>query len=264
MRNGGNSDSSSNWQYHVPKESSLAWFIAISLILFTSALFLSAWLPRGAELPPLIEVDLGIEGVENEPPPLGEPDAGAGEQLTEPEKPPEMQQPEPAPVPEPIPEEPVVEQPPQPDPAPSFVVPEEVPPPPAPSPVAKAVVKPAKPVAPAPRPQSSAPADSDVAGAKAGVRGSPIGQPGGRGGGRADFISMPHPQYDATARQRGYKGRGMFLITYQDGRIVSVTTSQSTGTPYLDARTVAWVKSRFRVKSGASGSARFPIVWQLK
>lgn len=211
----------------------------------------------------MIEVDLGVEGVENEPPPLGEPDAGAGEVQPEPIPPePEMQQPEP--MPEPVPEEPVVEQVPPPDPAPTFVVPEEAPPPPKPKPVVSAPPKPNKPAPPAPRAASAAPAGDGVAGARPGTRGSPIGQPGGRGGGRGDFISMPPPQYDETARQRNYQGRGMFSITYEDGRIISVSALQSTGVPYLDARTIAWVKSRYRVKSGASGTARFPIVWQRK
>jgi outer membrane biosynthesis protein TonB len=254
---------SQTWQYRVPKESSLTWFVAASLVFFAGALLLSNLIPR-TELPPMIEVDLGFEGVENEPPPLGEPDAGGGdvqpEPPREPEKP-EMQQPEP-PAPEPIPEEPVVEQPPAPEPTPSFVVPEEVTPPPPPKPVAAKSIRPSK---PAPlRPQASAPAGSGIAGAKTGVRGSPVGQPGGRGGSRGDFISTPHPQYDATSRQRGYQGRGVFLISYQNGRIVSVTTQQSTGVSYLDARTIAWVKSRFRVKSGVSGEVRFPITWQLK
>lgn len=261
------SQSLSTWQYRVPKESPFAWFVAISLILFTSAAFLSVLIPRGDELPPMIEVDLGIDGVENEPPPLGDPDAGEGEQQPElppepePEKPPEMQQPEPTPEPEPVPEEPVVQQPPEP--VPTFVVPEEPKapePPPAPKPVVKPVAKP-KPTAPVSRPPA---AGSGIPGANTGVRGSPTGQPGGKGGGRSDFTYVPRPKYDATARQRGYQGRGIFLITYQNGRVIGVSTHQSTGVPYLDALTIASLKSQCRLKPGTSGSVRYPITWQLK
>lgn len=236
--------------------------MGISLVLFICAVLLSALIPRGDELPPMIEVDLGIEGVENEPPPLGTPDAGAGEQQPEPEpeKPEMEQQPEPTPEPEPILEEPVVQ---QPEPAPTFVVPEEPKapePPPAPKPVAKPVAKP-KPAAPASRPPVSG---SGIPGANTGVRGSPTGQPGGKGGGRSDFLYVPRPKYDATARQRGYQGRGIFLITYQNGRVIGVSTHQSTGVPYLDALTVASLKSECRLKPGTSGSVRYPITWQLK
>lgn len=257
----------STWQYRVPKESPFAWFLAISLILFTSAVLLSVLIPRGDELPPMIEVDLGIEGVENEPPPLGDPDAGAGEQPPEPtppepepEKPEMEQQPEPTPEPEPMPEEPLVQ---PPEPAPTFVVPEEPKapePPPAPKPVTKQVAKP-KPAPTAVRPSVSG---NGIPGANTGVRGSPTGQPGGKGGGRSDFLYVPRPKYDATARQRGYQGRGIFLITYQNGRVIGVSTHQSTGVPYLDALTMASLKSECRLKPGTSGSVRYPITWQLK
>ena len=248
------------WRYPVSKEASLAWFLGISVMLFLTATFVAVLLPPKDKLPPMIEVDLGIDGVENEPPPLGEPEAGAGEPQPEPEKPPEMQEPEP----EPVPEEPVVETPVS-EPAPTFIVPEEEKPkPPEPKPLTKPKPKPAKPVANVSQTQAAPAAGSGIAGANSGVRGSPGGVPGGRGGGRGDFISTPHPQYDTTARERRYEGRGMFLITYQSGRIVSVSTIQSTGVAYLDAKTIAHVRSRFRVKSGVSGSARLPIVWRLK
>jgi periplasmic protein TonB len=251
------------WKYQVPKESSLGWFLAISLMLFASAFFLTVVFPPKDTLPPMIEVDLGIEGVENEPPPLGEPEAGAGEVKPEPPPEPEMKEPQPVPEPEPepIPEEPVVV--PQ-EPTPKFVVPEETPPPPPPKPVVKSQPKPKRPDLAELRTQPAAPAGSGITNASAGVRGSPGGVVGGQGGGRGDFISTPHPQYNSTARQRRYEGRGVFLITYLNGRIISVEAIQSTGVPYLDARTIAHVKTRYRVKPGVSGSARLPISWQLR
>jgi hypothetical protein len=155
----------------------------------------------------------------------------------------------------------MVESPPVPEPTPAFVVPEEKPPQPEPKPEVKPKVS--KPVSTAPKTQSPPVAGSGVVGARAGVRGSPGGVAGGRGGGRGDFISTPHPQYDSTARQRRYEGRGMFLITYQDGHIVSVATIQSTGVSYLDAKTIAHVRSRYASSRVFSGSARLPIVWRL-
>ena len=273
------------WEYRTPREASLSWFLVISLVAFSSAVFLSYLLPAKEELPPMIEVDLGIDGIENEPPPLGEPDAGAGalqpeppaepeqpEQPPEPEKPVEQPVTPPEPIPEPMPEpEPEPEIQPAPEPPPTFVVPKEEPKPKSeppkekPKPVAKTKPKPAGPPPTNPQPaQSTGPAGSGIAGAKVGVKGSPGGVAGGRGGGRGDFISTPSPQYDSTARERRYEGRGTFLIVYEAGRVVSVSAIQSTGVPYLDARTIAHVKTRYRVKAGVSGTVRLPIVWQLK
>ena len=170
------------------------------------------------------------------------------------------------PMPEPMPEV----QPP-PDPAPTFVVPEEKKPEPKPEPpkekpkpVVKSKPRPAAPTPATTTAPANGPAGSGIAGAKVGVRGSPGGVAGGRGGGRGDFISTPSPQYDATAKERRYQGRGMFLIQYENGSITSVSTIESTGVPYLDARTITHVKLRYRVKAGVSGAVRLPIVWQLK
>src|SRR5262245_23922269 len=73
------------WKYQVPREQALSWFLGISVALFSAVVFLTFLLPTKAVEPPLIEVDL--EGVENEPPPLGEPDAGAGAEQPQQEQP---------------------------------------------------------------------------------------------------------------------------------------------------------------------------------
>ncbi|MHA3775191.1 hypothetical protein ACXR0O_27015 [Verrucomicrobiota bacterium sgz303538] len=267
-------------RYEVPRERGLTWFLVSSVCLFTVATCLAALIPAEKKLPPMIEVDLGFDGVENEPPPLGEPDAGMGEERPpepEPVTPPQAEEETQPPTPEPeqpetAPEPEMKEEAPAPEPVPQFEVPKEEQPPkpePKPKPVAKAQPKPpAKPATTQPRtdaqPSDGGPAGSGLTTGRAGVRGSPGGQVGGRGGGRGDFVSTPHPQYDATARQRAYQGRGVFAIAYENGRIVNVTVNQSTGVPYLDARTIAWIKSRWRVKSGASGAATVPVTWQLQ
>ncbi len=91
-----------------------------------------------------------------------------------------------------------------------------------------------------------------------------MGKAGGRGGSKGDFISTPHPEYDYTSLERHYEGSGTVLIIYSDGKIVSVRMRGSTGVSYLDSRTVNWVKSYWRVKSGASGEAILPITWRIQ
>jgi protein TonB len=258
--------------YWLPREQPFAIFLFLSTALFAASVGFALLLPAREKLPPLIEVDLGVEGIENEPPPLGEPDAGVGEVAPEvpaPEEPPAAP-PEPEPTPEPEPEPEIQEETPPTPPQPEFTVPEEKPvavATPKPKPKAKIAAKPAGP----PKAETvqrttpaGGPAGSGATTGNAGVRGSPTGVAGGRGGGRGDFVSTPHPQYDATAKQRGYEGRGTFLITYSNGRITSVSVHQSTGVGYLDSRTISWIKSRWRVKSGASGSGRLPITWRMK
>jgi outer membrane biosynthesis protein TonB len=243
--------------YTVPRERGFALALVISICLFTLAAVLGVLIPAEEKLPPMIEVELGIDLVENEPPPLGEPDAGLGAQTPEP--PPEAEPPRPMPEPEP---EPAMEQAPQPE----FTVPkEEEPPPPKPKPepVAKVLPKSRKPLR-TEAALASEPAGSGLTTGRAGVRGSPDGKPGGKGGGRDDFISTPPPQYDVTARRRGYEGRGVFMIRYENGKIVSVSAVQSTGVSYLDARSIAWISSRWRVKKGTSGAATLPITWRLR
>ncbi len=262
--------------YWLPRDQPFTVFLLLSVVLFAASAGLAFLIPPETKLPPMIEVDLGVDGVEIEPPPLGEPDAGLGELKPAPEEievTPAPLEPVPAPDPaEPVPEM-LEEVAPPIQPEPEFTVPEEKPIPKA-APKAKAQPKStAKPVQ-APRTvetgrvaaaaPNGAPVGSGETTGRTGIRGSPTGTAGGRGGGRGDFTSTPHPQYDPTARQRAYEGRGIFLIVYSGGRIVSVSTQQSTGVPYLDARTISWIKSRWRVKSGVSGSGRLPITWRLK
>lgn len=79
----------------------------------------------------------------------------------------------------------------------------------------------------------------------------------------AQFVSTPAPHYDNVAKRRGYQGRGIFQIEYKDGQIVNVAVVQSTGVAELDARTIAHIKTRYRVKPGATGIVRAPISYRL-
>src|SRR5690606_38227805 len=90
-------------KYWLPREQPFTRFLLLSVALFAASVGLAVLVPEEEKLPPMIEVDLGIDGIENGPPPLGEPDAGMGEVQPEPPAP-EEPEPEPAPEPEPEPE----------------------------------------------------------------------------------------------------------------------------------------------------------------
>lgn len=233
-------------------------YLLVSIIGF--AVFFACgvyWKPH--EIPQTVEVYLEplADAVENEPPPLGDPDAGAkAETAPEPEPP----QPEPEPPPEPMPEPPPV--------VPEFVKPEEKPPPATPppkpaTPKPTATPKAAKPSTPGPRPTAPGSGDNPDPNAKPGLRGSPNGVAGGRGGSAGDFTSRPNPSYDNLALQRRYEGQGRAKIVFENGRILDVEIVSSTGVSYLDTSSVRWIKANWRVKAGASGTVSLPIIWKL-
>lgn len=244
------------YRYHVPKEFSLWAYLPVSLAFFAvSPLVIAKLVPHQEEEIKQITIEFAdIEGAENEPPPLGEPDAPL-EPVVEPEPEPvpaepEPVLPEPEPVPLPVEPEPAL---PQPDPEPV----KESPPEPA-----KPAPPPVKETPPAPAPKINKPAEKKPAKAPA-TRGVPTGVPGGRGGSKGDFIATPTIQYDRVSLARRYEGSGEVVITYNNGRIVDVAMSKSTGVSYLDTRTTTWVKRNYRVKSGVSGKAKFNIAWRL-
>lgn len=218
-------------------------FVLISLACFGFAVYVGSLKPKEEPLK-IVEVDLGIDGDPNEPPPLGEPDAPA-------EPTPEMT---PEPTPEPTP-------PPEPE-KPEFVKPEEDMTP-APTPAATPATTPAPRKAP-PKPSAAPrPVKTTGIGTPGATRGVPTGVVGGRGGSRSDFIAMPRAEYDYTAIQRKYQGSATLRITYSNGHIDLVEVSSSTGVPYLDSRSVSWVKGNWKVKPGSSGKVTLPITWQL-
>jgi len=236
--------------YNVPKELPFPVFFFLSLaVLFGAAEVVSRITPK-EEIIKTVSVELAsIEGLPDEPPPLGEPDALPQDQLVQ-TPPVEEVIPEP-PKPEPIPEPEIA---PVPPPVAEFVEPE----PPKPEPPKPVELKKAEPVKPKVEKVASvakAPAAPPI--------GSPSGVVGGRGGSHGDFLATPHPSYDAVAQQRGYQGQGEVLITYDNGSILSVQMLQSTGVPYRDNRTTYWVKTKYRVKAGVSGKAKFNITWAL-
>ena len=227
-------------------------YLLVSVIAFAVFFACGAyWQPR--EILNTVEVDLPplADAVENEPPPLGDPDAGA---KAEPE-PPLEPEPEPPPVEPPPPVQP------------EFIKPEEKPPPATPPPkpaTPKPLPKPGKPSGtPAPRPTAPGSGDNPDPNAKPGLRGSPGGVPGGRGGSAGDFTSRPNPQYDNLALTRHYEGQGRAKIVYENGRVLDVEITSSTGVSYLDTRSVMWIKANWHVKAGASGTATLPIIWTL-
>lgn len=229
-------------------------YLVVSILVFVGFFFAAALL-KPHEVFKLVEVDLApmADAVENEPPPLGDPDAGA--KAPEPVPPPE----EPPPPPPPEPPPPV---------EPEFVKPEEKPPPATPPPKLATPKPQPKPAArpagtPSPRPTAPGSGDNPDPNAKPGVRGSPTGVAGGRGGSAGDFTSRPNPQYDNLALTRHYEGQGRAKIVYENGRILDVQVTSSTGVSYLDTRSVMWVKANWRVKSGASGTATLPVIWKL-
>ena len=217
-------------------------------------------------LPPIdSSLDIEIEGVENEPPPLGTNDVETGPPEPEPTPPPP--EPEPAPPePEPEPElepAPVVQ--------PDFVVPEETP---TPAPKPKATPKPAAPAKPKATPgkeSSNAVVNPNARpGAIKGVDASRGGVAGGRGavkssGGKADFVSRPNFQVPNAlkARLRGARVGFSGSITYSGGRITSVDLNSSSGVGPLDSAIKRHVMSTWRVKAGSSGRATLPIAIRL-
>jgi len=207
-----------------------------------------------------------LEGVENEPPPLGAPDAGAPAAPEEQPKPPAPEPPPPEPEQPPPPPDPI------PDPVkPEFVKPEEKPvPTPAPPKPKASTPKPAgtpKPaVVPNPKtaPGATGTGETDDPNAKAGPRGVANGVPGGKGGQKGNFVSRPDPPYDNLMLTRKYQGTGRATITVSGGRITSVQLTQSTGNSYLDAKALAWVRSNWKPSPGSEGTFSFPVVFKLK
>jgi outer membrane biosynthesis protein TonB len=229
------------------RESPLWPFLLLSLALFAAGEVVLGFVIHSEPPPKFVEVDLSdLQGVKDELPPPGEPSASPAA------KPVSTPAPTPQPTPEPTPE-------PTPTPPPPAATPEFVKPEPS--------VQPRP--SPKPRPRSRAPrheattAPGPTQSAQTG-RGSPTGKTGGAGGSKGDFIATPHPEYDSTALERRYQGSGAALITYANGQIIAAEMTRSTGVPYLDSRTTAWIKRYWKVKPGVSGRAILPISWRIE
>lgn len=230
-------------RYAVPSESSLWTFLPMSVVTLLTAAYVTARFVPIEEPVKEITVELSdIEGVKSEPPPLGEPNAPSDGL---------------PPQPEPIPPPPDAEStPPPPLEKPEFELPE-----PAPTPRPKPLQeKPGSRPERTPSPKhTAAPAHAKPAA----PRGVPNGKTASRGGSKGDFTATPHPKYDGVSLARRYHGVGEVLITYENGRISAVKMSRSTGVSYLDSRTTTWVRSRYKLKPGVSGKAKFTISWIL-
>jgi TonB family protein len=246
-------------------------FLLVSILVFAGGTLLGIYAKWG-DSPAVIQIDLDyLEGVQNEPPPLGDPNAGgpaAPEEqpkLPEPEPPPPPPEPEPepsAPPPDPVPE-PV---------QPEFPEPEEKPPatpvpatprPKAAKPRPSGTPKPAVPK-PVTWPGATGTGETENPNAKPGPRGVANGVAGGRGGQKGGFISRPDPPYDNLMLTRKYQGTGRARLTVSGGRITSVKLSQSTGTQYLDSKAIAWIRSNWKPAPGAEGTFTFPVVFRLR
>lgn len=255
--------------YALPAERALWPWLVASLAVLTLGFLSAFWWPQEPALPPMVEVELGLDLAEA---PQSAPMVAVAEPVPAPESlPPPVEEmpvpepPPPAPTPEPLPAKPA-----------EFVVPEPAAPAPmatpSPTPAPRATPRPLAKPAVAERRAEPRPAEPTAVRATPGSARPPISGGGGSptvgqragAGNRSDFIRTPQPEYDATARQRNYQGRGVFTIRYANGGITSVAVAQSTGIPYLDARTTAWIQSRWRVKGGSSGAVSLPVRWQLR
>jgi outer membrane biosynthesis protein TonB len=231
-------------------------FLLIAAAVFAAGVMLGSYLHFH---PPAARTDLEfIEGIENQPPPIGAPDAGG----PAPEQPPPPQPPEPEPESPPLAPEPV----PMPQPVPDFAKPEDKPPAtPAPVPQSKQVLKP--PVSTTPpkvtKPNTSAggtgTGESTNPNAKPGPRGVPAGVPNGQGGQKGGFISRPDMPIDRTIITQKYYGRGMARVTCAAGAIVSVEINPSINT-YCDSRAKQWIQSHWRCAPGTNGTFAVPII----
>lgn len=223
-------------------------FLAVSAVVFATGVFLGTYY-RPA--PQILRTDLDyLEGVENEPPPLGDPNAGA----PAPEKPPE---PEPPPEPPPpVPEPPPV-------PVPDFAKPEEKPPA-TPAPERPKPPKPApgtpRPVIPNHVPAGTGAGESNDPNAKPGTKGVPNGVPGGRGGQQGGFIARPDMPLDNMIVTRKYYGRGTAQVVCAGGRIVSVSMSASIGFTHCDEKAVKWIRDHWTPAPGTNGAFTFPVI----
>ena len=239
-------------------------FLLVSLLVFTAGTILGIYAKWG-ESNAVMQIDLDyLEGVENEPPPLGTPDGGAPAAPPEEVKPPEPEPPPPPPDPEPPPPEPVPE-----IVQPEFPKPEEKPAPtPAPPKPKAATPKPAgtpKPqVVPNPKtaPGGTGTGETDNPNAKPGPRGVPNGVVGGKGGQKGGFISRPNPTRDYMMISHNYTGTGRATVRVSGGRIVDVQISQSTGISYLDSHAKAWIRSNWIPAPGAEGTYTFPVIYK--
>jgi len=250
--------------YTGKKDYTIIVFLLISMALHGGAVYLGAYFTP----PPIVEeessLDIEIEGEENEPPPLGTNDTETG--------PPPEAEPEPTPpaIPEDTPPPPVVMD--------DFQVPEETPAPtpaatPAatakPTPEAKATPgkenKPAAATKPAFNPNARPGAIKGVDATKGGVAGGTGAVKSKGGGGRADFTSTPSLKvpYNIARSLQGTRTSAAASITYSGGNVTNVSISKSSGNSSLDGLIIRHVKGNFRVKAGASGTAKLPVGIQL-
>lgn len=241
--------------YTGKKDYTILVFLLVSVGFHLGAIYLGAHFTPPPPPPIDSTLDIELEGVENEPPPLGTNDTETGPPEPEPEPTP----PPPEPEPEPAPPPPVVQ--------PDFVIPEETPTPtPAPKPAATPRPKatpaatPGKPAAPSPNPNARPGAIRGVDALRGGVAGG-TGAVKSKGGGRADFTSTPNlpVPYNIKQRLQGVRASAAATILYAGGSITDVNITKSSGNSSLDALIIRHVRSNYRVKSGASGKANLPI-----
>ena len=241
-------------------------FLIVSLCVFAGGTLLGIFLKPG-DSTKVIDISLEyLEGVQNEPPPKGEPDAG-GPAAPEPPPPEPPKLPESVPPPEPPPPLPEPIPPPQPE----FPKPEERPPatpaPAAPRPKAvtpKPVGSPA-PTVPRPRttPGGTGTGETENPNAKPGPRGVAGGVPGGKGGQAGKVIARPRVPYDNMMITRRYEGNGMVAVVVSGGRVVDVQITKSTGNEYLNIKAKGWIRSNWKFAPDANGTFDLPIVFKL-
>lgn len=176
---------------------------------------LVAALPADAEMPPVVE----------EMPPEPEPE-------------PVVEQP--PPPPEPMPEPPVMEKPPE------MTLPEPPPPPPEPPKpeVKKNKVQP-KPN-PKPKPEKPARAVGDGSSPIPGQDATSASRSSGSRSAKPGYLRNPTPRYPEAARLAKQEGTVRLSFTVNEqGRIVSIRISRSSGFPLLDEAALSTVRDRW-------------------
>jgi protein TonB len=163
------------------------------------------------------------------------------------EPPPEPPQPV-VPPPEPIPEPPPVVLPEKP---PEMTLPE---PAPKPTPLPRVAPKPKPQKAAPPKPVAPARASGDGSSAIPGNDATTARASAGALGAKPGYLRNPHPAYPEDARAAGHQGTVMLFVRVdENGRVLSVRVSGSSGFPSLDERARSTVANQWAFKPAKAG-----------
>ena len=162
--------------------------------------------------------------------------------------------------PEPPPPEPPPPEPPKPEPPPPVIIPDKPPemtvPEPEPAPQPKPTPRPAlkpKPQKPAP-PKPVARASGDGSSQIPGNDATTARASAGALGAKPSYLRNPHPSYPEDARAAGQQGTVMLFVKVdENGRVLSVRVSRSSGFASLDERARSTVAGQWSFKPAKAG-----------